>query len=176
MKSVTCLFALAAFAALPAFAQSTAPAKPHFNPAPPPPGLNDPGVKAVAPAPAHSAPAPAETPAEITPSTYPSKPIPMPRMPGDASTPNAGQPPASQAPPDVSVHQQGENTVEEFSQNGRVYMVVVRPKHGIPQTYMVDPQGRFHAQNGAPPVQPVMYKILEWGKSKPAEASSSGGN
>lgn len=74
------------------------------------------------------------------------------------------------------MHQQGDNTVEEFKQNGRVYMVVVRPKHGVPQTYMVDPQGRFHAQNGAPPVQPVMYKILEWGKSKPAEASSSDGN
>lgn len=171
MKSVTCLFALAAFAALPAFAQSTAPAKPHFNPAPPPPGMNDPGVQPVAPAPAHTAPAPAETPAEPTPSTYPSKPIPMPRMPGDTSTPAA-----SQAPPDVSVHQQGDNTVEEFKQNGRVYMVVVRPKHGVPQTYMVDPQGRFHAQNGAPPVQPVMYKILEWGKSKPAEASSSDSN
>jgi hypothetical protein len=41
---------------------------------------------------------------------------------------------------------------------------------------MVDPQGRLQPQNGAPPVKPVMYKILEWGKSKPAEASSSGGD
>lgn len=170
MKPVTCLFALAAFAALPAFAQSSAPAKPQFNPAPPPPGMNDPGVKPVAPPATSSAPAPATTPAEPGASTYPSKPIPLPRMPGDSAAPAP-----SAAPPDVSVHQQGENTVEEFSQNGRVYMVVVRPRHGVPQTYLVDPQGRFHAQNGAPPVQPVMYKILEWGKSKPAEASSSDG-
>jgi hypothetical protein len=171
MKPAACLFALAAAVALPAFAQSTSAAKPKFNPAPPPPGLNDPGVQAVAPPAARSAPAPAETPAEPTPSRYPSKPIPLPKMPGQqgAAPADAG------APPDVDVRQEGDNTVEEYRESGRVYMIVVRPKHGIPQTYMVDPQGRLHAQNGAPPVQPVMYKIFEWGKSKPAEASSAGG-
>jgi hypothetical protein len=170
MKPVSCLFALAAFAALPAFAQSTSAGKPVLTPAPPPPGMNDPGVKAVAPPPAHSAPAPASTPAEATPDRYPSKPIPLPRMPGDTTTRYASP------PPDVNVHQQGDDTVEEFRRNGQVYMIVVRPKHGVPQTYMVDPQGRLQPQNGAPPVKPVMYKILEWGKSKPAEASSSGGD
>ncbi|WP_329742341.1 DUF2782 domain-containing protein [Dyella sp. A6] len=172
MKPVACLFALAAFAALPAFAQSTSTTKPTFSPAPPPPGMNDPGVD---PTPVASSPAPAKpmtSPAEPTPSSYPSKPIPMPRMPGQTKASDANLPP----PPDIDVKQQGDNTVEEYRQNGRVYMVVVRPKHGIPQTYMVDPQGRLHAQNGAPPVQPVMYTILKWGKSKPAEASSSDGN
>ena len=171
MKPVirSCLFVFAALAAAPLLAQTTSGGKPAFAPAPPPPGIDDPGVKATAPASAHSAPAPEETPAETTPSRYPSKPIPAPKMPGDSQATAGDRPP----PPDVRVRQQGDDTVEEFRQNGRVYMVVVRPKHGIPQTYMVDPQGRLHAQNGAPPVQPVMYKILEWGKSKPAEASSS---
>ncbi|MDO1529347.1 DUF2782 domain-containing protein [Fulvimonas sp. R45] len=170
MKSVTCLFALVAVVALPAFAQSTGD-RPQFQPAPPPPGMNDPGVKPVAPPAAQSAPTPATTPAEPAPSRYPSRPIPAPRMPGQASAPGATLPP----PPDVSVRQEGDNTVEEYRESGRVYMIVVRPRHGIPQTYMVDPQGRMHPENGAPPVKPVMYKILEWGKSKPAEASSSAG-
>ena len=54
-----------------------------------------------------------------------------------------------------------------------LYMVVVTPKNGIPQSYTVDPDGTRHMQPGQAPVHPAMYKVLEWGKSKPAEASSS---
>lgn len=165
MKSVASLFALAAFVALPLHAQSSSSGQPQFAPAPPPPGMNDPGVKAVAP-PSTTPPPPQETPAEPTPDQPIGKPIPLPPMPGDTAP--------RTAPPQVSVRQQGDNTVQEYRQNGRVYMIVVTPKNGIPQTYMVDSSGHLQGVNGAPPVQPVMYKVLEWGKSKPAEASSSG--
>jgi hypothetical protein len=164
MKSVASLFALAAFVALPVCAQSSSSDQPQFAPVPPPPGMNDPGVKAVAPP--SSTPPPNETPAEPTPDQPIGKPIPLPPMPGDTAP--------RTAPPQVSVRQQGDNTVQEYRQNGRVYMIIVTPKNGIAQTYMVDASGHLQGVNGAPPVQPVMYKVLEWGKSKPAEASSSG--
>ena len=168
MKSAASLFVLAAFVALPVCAQSSSSsAPPQFAPAPPPPGMNDPGVKAVAPAASSSAHASNESPAELTPDTPMGKPIPMPVLPGDTT--------AHTAAPQVTVHQQGDNTVQEYTQNGRVYMVVVTPKNGISQTYMVDANGKLQSANGAPPVQPVMYKVLEWGKSKPAEASSTEG-
>jgi hypothetical protein len=73
----------------------------------------------------------------------------------------------------VQIRQQGDNTVQEYSRNGRVYMVVVTPRGGVAQTYMVDPEGRLVDEHGQKPARPVMYKVLEWGKSRPAEADST---
>lgn len=145
------------------------PAKPDL-PALPPPGMNDPGVNpATAPAAAKTAMAPQSTPAEIAPTHLPGKPIPLPRAPGDRRPPDAI--------PDVTVHSDGDTRIEEYRQSGRLYMVVVTPKHGVPQTYMVDSQGKLRDQAGQPPVRPVMYKIMEWGKSRPpAESKDSGGD
>ena len=130
---------------------------------PPPPGLHDPGVKAVAPPakkPARSAPKPAAT----TGRSLDLKPQALPAMQDD------GQARADRdaSLPEIKVHQQGDNQIQEYSRNGRVYMVVVTPKSGIAQTYMVDPQGRLVDEHGMKPVGPVMYKVLEWGKSRPA--------
>jgi hypothetical protein len=129
-----------------AFAQSAPP------PAsvPPPPGMNDPGVRAAAGA---SAAVPAPAPARSGTSLLPATPTPI----------RSGQP-----LPEVRVHKQGEDTVQEYRRNGQLYMVVVTPPNGIAQTYMVDPQGRLVDEHGQKPTRPVMYKILEWGKSKPA--------
>lgn len=145
------------------------PAKPDL-PALPPPGMNDPGVNpATAPAAAKTAMAPQSTPAEIAPTHLPGKPIPLPRAPGDRRPPDAI--------PDVTVHSDGDTRIEEYRQSGRLYMVVVTPKHGVPQTYMVDSQGKLRDQAGQPPVRPVMYKIMEWGKSRPpAESKDSSGD
>jgi hypothetical protein len=52
-------------------------------------------------------------------------------------------------------------------------MVVITPKSGIAQTYMVDAQGRLVDEHGQKPVRPVMYQVLEWGKSAPATTSTS---
>lgn len=169
MKSAASLLALAAFVALPAHAQSTSAQPPKFAPAPPPPGMNDPGVNpATAPAAAKTAMAPQSTPAEIAPTHLPGKPIPLPRAPGDRRPPDAI--------PDVTVHSDGDTRIEEYRQSGRLYMVVVTPKHGVPQTYMVDSQGKLRDQAGQPPVRPVMYKIMEWGKSRPPAESKDGGD
>jgi hypothetical protein len=97
----------------------------------------------------------------MTPTRLPGKPIPLPRQPGDTGP--------SEAIPDVQVHRDGDQTIQEYRQSGRLYMVVVTPKNGVPQTYMVDNQGKLRDQAGQPPVRPVMYKIMEWGKSQPPQ-------
>lgn len=139
--------ALASALLVPAFFAASAfaqSARPMSAPLPPP-GMNDPGVQA--------RPAAADT------SLAPVKPAPI----------VSGQP-----LPEVSVHKQGDDTVQEYRRNGRLYMVVVTPRNGIAQTYMVDPSGRLVDDHGQKPTRPVMYKILEWGKAAPAPASSSG--
>jgi hypothetical protein len=151
MKPSAVVVLAATFAAAPVFAQS----KPPVN-VPPPPGMNDPGVRASAPAPAQAPPA--ATPAHGGTSLLPVTPAPI----------KSGQP-----LPEVSVHKQGENTVQEYRRNGQLYMVVVTPPNGIAQTYMVDPSGQLVDEHGQKPARPVMYKILEWGKSKPAPAASA---
>ncbi|HEV2540020.1 MAG TPA: DUF2782 domain-containing protein [Frateuria sp.] len=154
MKSSAAIVLAAALATAPAFAQT----RPPVN-VPPPPGMNDPGVHASAPASPQASPAAA--PAHGSTSLLPVTPAPI----------RSGQP-----LPEVSVHQQGENTVQEYRRNGQLYMVVVTPPNGIAQTYMVDPSGRLVDEHGQKPARPVMYKVLEWGKSKPAPAASAGGN
>lgn len=159
-----------ALAAVLLFAQAHAqdtPAKPD-QPALPPPGMNDPGVKPTPEAtPAPSATSTQPTPAEMTPTRLPGKPIPLPRQPGDKGP--------SEAIPDVQVRREGDQTIQEYRQSGRLYMVVVTPKNGVPQTYMVDNQGKLRDEAGQPPVRPVMYKIMEWGKSPPPQKDTSAG-
>ncbi|GAA0915421.1 hypothetical protein GCM10009552_33100 [Rothia nasimurium] len=73
-------------------------------------------------------------------------------------------------PPQVSVHQEGDNRVEEYRSGGKLYQVIVTPKNGVPQYYSVDDQGRRHEAGGRNgPVSPVQYKVYEWGApQKPA--------
>src|SRR5690348_13555983 len=70
MKLSAALVLVSAALAAPVFAQST---PPPVN-VPPPPGMNDPGVKATAPA---AAPAPATAPAQSSTSLLPRKPSPI---------------------------------------------------------------------------------------------------
>jgi hypothetical protein len=132
--------------------------------------MNDPGVNpAKEPATANTAAAPVSSPAELEPSHMPGKPIPTPQVSGVPAPRDAnGQP-----PPDVTVRQQGENTIQEYRQNGRVYMMVVTPKHGPQQVYNVGADGQVVDPHAQAPVKPVMYKVMEWGNSKPASASST---
>ncbi|WP_233839910.1 DUF2782 domain-containing protein [Dyella sp. 2HG41-7] len=170
MKYAAGLLTLSLLAATSAFAQSSS-SQPQFAPAPPPPGMNDPGVNpAKEPAAAASTNKPVSSPAELEPSHLPGKPIPVPKV---AGVPASEHDANGQPPPDVSVRQQGENTIQEFRQNGRVYMVVVTPKHGPQQVYNVDENGNFFDPVSRTRVKPVQYNILKWGGSKPASSSSS---
>ena len=148
MNIAAVLVAASLFVATAALAQSAAPTA---N-VPPPPGINDPGVHAVAPA----------EPA------LPHRARPLPALHDRAD--GRGK---HMTLPQVSVHREGDKQVQEYRRSGLLYMVVVTPKNGIAQTYDVDPDGTHHLQPGQAPVRPVMYKVLEWGKSKPASAASS---
>ncbi|WP_458070162.1 DUF2782 domain-containing protein [Rhodanobacter sp. BL-MT-08] len=160
MKSAAVLAAASFFfvsglAASSVYAQSSAPP----TNAPPPPGMNDPGVKPLPP--------PPQAPDATVSKSSAGKNLPAMQ---DAGTASDGK---HMTLPDVSTHQEGDNQVEEYRRSGMLYMVVVTPKNGIPQSYTVDPDGTRHMQPGQAPVHPAMYKVLEWGKSKPAEASSA---
>ncbi|WP_426687856.1 DUF2782 domain-containing protein [Rhodanobacter ginsengiterrae] len=140
---------------------------------PPPPGINDPGVQAVSP-PATKAAKPAASKhaahaASATEKPLDLKPQALPAMHDDGVAPR----PRDQITPEVRVRQEGDNNIQEYRRNGRVYMVVITPKSGIAQTYMVDPQGRLVDEHGQKPVGPVMYKVLEWGKARPPAESSA---
>lgn len=166
MKPVALLIVLGVAVASQALAQTAG-----FPPAPPPPGMNDPGVKAVA----TPAPAPAAQPAQSAQQAQAASNSAAAR-PGQPALPAMHEPrdATGQAPPQVTVRKQGDDTVQEYRRSGQLYMVVVTPKNGISQTYTVDQKGAW-TNAGGEPVKPVMYKVLEWGKGKSAEDQDNGG-
>jgi hypothetical protein len=161
------LAGLALALALPAAAQTAQ--DPQHMQALPPPGLNDPGVKAGEPD--RSGQKPIERPVPYdqaqdtrsTPATSDAEgrkvsAADLPSLDGGGARDGRGD-----APPDVTVRQQGDDRVEEYRTGGKLFMVRIVPKNGVPQTYMADPNGRLirDARNG--PVDPVYYKVYEWG-------------
>lgn len=160
MKNRALLAVVALTLVAPVFAQD---AKPAFQSAPPPPGMNDPGVKPSAQPVAPPATLPPEasraTPAETSATVLPGKPIPLPAAPGEHDA--QGEP-----PPTVNVYKRGEDTVQEFRRSGQLYMVTVTSAAGISQTYMADSSGKLHGADAPTHVQPVMYKVAEWGAAK----------
>ena len=151
MKPAVLFIAMGVFAAAPVFAQSAQ----SLPPAPPPPGMNDPGVKASQP------PKPADTQAA-------------------PKAPAAAKPGAKAADePQITECSKDDSTIQEYRRSGALYQVVVKPKVGPEQVYLVDPKGNYSqvSQSGPrEPVKPVMYKVLEWGKSRPAEGQPSCGS
>jgi hypothetical protein len=71
-----------------------------------------------------------------------------------------------QIEPTVTIREEEDRTIEEYSFNGQVYMVKVTPDAGIPYYYIdTDGDGRLEldmAQQALNPVQPVYWKIKEW--------------
>jgi hypothetical protein len=71
-----------------------------------------------------------------------------------------------QPPADVNIRRKGDTTIEEYSHNGRVYMVHVVPDNGIPYYVLdADGDGRMESRMNEEhmgPVSPVTYKLFEW--------------
>lgn len=64
--------------------------------------------------------------------------------------------------PQVTILKRGEDTVEEYRMNGRLYMIKVIPRHGVPY-YLVDRQGDgvFHRQDSlGTDIRPPMWVIF----------------
>lgn len=117
----------------------------------PPPSIDDPGTR---PAPAASSPLPREGDADPMA-------VPLPELPGGTATDPRGEP-----APTVKVKKHDGKLIEEYYRGGNLYMVRVHPAHGVPYTYFVDENRRLNRAAGAPPVDPVLYKVLEWGQPK----------
>jgi hypothetical protein len=92
-----------------------------------------------------------------------------PRAPDDADAPI---PPKvvdenERVEPTVEIRRdEDDNIVEEYSLAGRVYMVKVTPKNGIPYYYLDDDgDGQLElreSDRAAYPVKPVYWKLKEW--------------
>lgn len=71
-----------------------------------------------------------------------------------------------QIEPTVTIREEDDRRIEEYRRNGRVYMIKVTPKKGIPYYYMdTDGDGQLELdldQQALNPVQPVHWKIKEW--------------
>lgn len=165
-RSHALVAALALALALPAAAQT--PKDPQFK-ALPPPALNDPGVKPGEPDRSGQKPIERPVPYDQAQETQSSPAT----SDAEGRTVSAANLPSldgrGDAPPDVAVHQEGDNRVEEYRTGGRVFMVRIVPKNGVPQTYMVGDDGQLHRDSKDGPVSPVQYKVYEWGNApKPA--------
>ena len=75
------------------------------------------------------------------------------------------EPPPPDAAPTVSIRTDGRNgdVVEEYRQNGRLYMVKVRPLKGPPYSLLdTNGDGRLDETDGEGPVRPVYWTLYEW--------------
>ena len=71
-----------------------------------------------------------------------------------------------QLEPTVTIREEEDRRIEEYRVTGRVYMIKVTPKNGIPYYYIdSDGDGQLEldlTQQALNPVQPVHWKIKEW--------------
>ena len=71
-----------------------------------------------------------------------------------------------QVEPSVVIRKEEDRVIEEYSLNGRVYMVKVTPEDGRPYYYLdEDGDGQLELQPGDEalnPVRPAFWKIKEW--------------
>ena len=71
-----------------------------------------------------------------------------------------------QLEPTVTIREEEDRRIEEYRLNGRIYMIKVTPKNGVPFYYIdTDGDGQLELdmdQQALNPVQPVHWKIKEW--------------
>ena len=67
--------------------------------------------------------------------------------------------------PEVTIRRESDRTVEEYSVQGRVYMIKIDPDNAPPY-YILDTDGDgeidIHDDERFSPVQPVQWKLFEW--------------
>ena len=133
------------------------PADQVIGDAPPPPGLNDPGVasKSDAEAAANEAPAAdGETLQPAMPDTSAVRPL------------SSRKPTAEQIAADsdsVTEHHEGSDRVKEYRKNGLLRMVRVVPQNGPEQMYMdQNGDGRLDRDALDGPVAPVYFSLYQW--------------
>lgn len=72
---------------------------------------------------------------------------------------------AEEPEPTVTISEREGERVEEYSRDGRVYMVKITPAKGLPYYYLdEDGDGQLEIQgsDGQGAVRPIFWKIKEW--------------
>jgi hypothetical protein len=142
---------------------------------PPPPGMNDPGVSAgalppgvtvggAAPAGQNGAPL-AEMNDQDAANEDPLAALPKPdtRLVRDKSTRDTAATNERIASSQVTTRKQGNDTVEEYRQNGHVWMIRIVQPNGPTQTFMdPDGSGKLYRDPQQGPVSPVYFSLYEW--------------
>ena len=136
---------------------STPPEQDVFGSAPPPPGMNDPGVVTK----------PGSTGTNATPAgadgetLQPAMPDTSAVRPQSARKPTAEQIMASSD--SVTERKQGNDTVKEYRKNGLLRMVHIVPQSGAEQTYIDhNGDGRLDRDALDGPVSPVYFSLYQW--------------
>jgi hypothetical protein len=74
--------------------------------------------------------------------------------------------PGEELEPSVVITEREGERIEEYSQNGRVYMIKITPVKGLPYYYLdEDGDGQLELterDRKLNPVQPVYWKVKEW--------------
>ncbi len=122
--------------------------------------MNDP---ASAPAtPQAAAPTDAQAPASAD---DPLAPLPKPdaRLVRDKASRDAAAMQERDAASDITRRKQGDDTVEEYRQKGRLWKIRIIPIHGPIQTFLTnDGSGRLVRDPKEGPVSPVYFSLYEW--------------
>lgn len=127
---------------------------------PPPPGINDPGVTA---APAQQAQPAADGSAPAN--ADPLAPLPRPdtRLVRDRVDRDRDAMQRRMANSEHETRQQGDDTVDEYRQNGHVWMIRIQPRNGPVETFMdTTGNGRLTRDPQQGPVAPVYFSLYEW--------------
>ena len=62
-----------------------------------------------------------------------------------------------------ATRQQGDDTVDEYRQNGHVWMIRIQPRNGPVETFMdTTGSGRLTRDPQQGPVAPVYFSLYEW--------------
>lgn len=133
---------------------------------PPPPGIDDPGVNPATP------PSPAPREARTEPGFEPpppdaTAPLPKPdtRLVRDKASRDAAAASSTErmAASDVTTRTEGSDTIEEYRQDGQLWMVRIVPANGPVQTFIDrDGRGRLTRDPSQGPISPVYYTLYEW--------------
>ena len=131
---------------------------------PPPPGINAPGVTTPAPANAQGA-APADAPAAAD-DQDPLSPVAQPdtRLVRDRSDRDPDAMRRRMADSEHVTRTQDGDTVDEYRQNGKVWMIHIVPQGGGPDATFYDQtgSGRLTRDPRQGPVSPVYFSLYEW--------------
>jgi hypothetical protein len=87
-----------------------------------------------------------------------------PDLPKGSITDTPNNPEVKFGQPDVTIREDGENKIEEFRVNGKLYAVRVTPKVGLPYT-MIDRDGTGHFEPSDPAgesVRPPRWTLFEF--------------